>query len=412
MISTIPEGFHIDIQAPHSIEELAKKYGVDRSTAYRWKRSIKSDVKESKPDQVVDITSQEQRTIYRLETEIQKLRTSLNDAKKHLSVDDDIRSLVYNIRGVDLPELEEDPVWLDSTSTLNTELVPVFCLSDTHIGAVVYPENINGINQYDVEIAERRINELVDDFIKIHKINLSNYSYPGCVLILGGDIIEQAMHGAEESNELTVSDQVIKSTSILVNVIQKLLSAFGKVAAFAVSGNHGRLIADKYVKTVNRFDNSLEKIVYHFVSSHFSGNSDFSMTTSSSDIVHFSINGLRHRLEHGDQIRFTGQAISGPLNSWERARLKRSGVDSAVNKPFDVLIFGHFHTHAVMAKMIAMDSTKGYDAYANSMALPYSLPGATIYCVNRHGEICFATNLKCRDNDPSKTISGPFVSIF
>lgn len=224
-------------------------------------------------------------------------------------------------------------------------------------------------------------------------------------------MIEQAMHGAEETNELTVVDQVIKATSILIKVVSLLMDAFGKVAVFAVSGNHGRLIADKYVKTANRFDNSLEKIVYHFISVHFANNEDFSLHTSPSDVIHFAINGLKFRLEHGDNIHFTGSAISGPLNSWERARLKRSGHDSAINKPFDILIFGHFHQHAIHNKLICLDSTKGMDPYAYSMALPFSLPGCTTFSVNSHGEVIFATNLKCRDSfDYNKVSKG--VSIF
>ncbi len=85
--------------------------------------------------------------------------------------------------------------------------------------------------------------------------------------------------------------------------------------------------------------------------------------------------------------------------NWERARLKRSSVDEAVGNAFDVLIFGHFHQHSIQNKLVCMDSPKGYDTYANSMALPYSKPGATTFAVNKHGELIYATNLKCRERD-------------
>lgn len=376
----------------YTIGEISIKMDIPRETVRDWIRK-KYPADKSIEKSIERATDKES---IRLKDEIKELKLKLKEQVKNEVYIDDIRELINDIKDIKFNK-DVNFDWLHKPK--NNSLVPVFCLSDTHIGSRVIPENINNINGYNVDIAKKRIYNLTKDFISMYKHNLNTYKYDGCVVIFGGDMIENAMHNAEETNELTVIDQVIQTVEILINVIENIADAFGKVTIFAVSGNHGRLIGDKYVKINDRLNNSLEKIVYHFITIHFKNNKNINLVMNKSDIVHFNINGLKFRLEHGDSIRFTGQAISGALNSWERARLKKSSVDEAVGNAFDILIFGHFHQHSIQNKLICMDSTKGYDSYANSMALSYSKAGATTFAINKHGELIYATNLKCREID-------------
>ena len=409
--------FNLWNNSKNKYKDINDYFGIAIRTAQEWNQKLTGkfkgkkynfdELEESKDSSIedrYDVVSEDKKRIYRLEEEVKILKKSLQDAKEHVTASDDIKELIFNIHKEGYNNPDTIPKWIDSKHSSNSEIVPVFCLSDIHVGSVIDPADVNYVNEYDVDIAKERIFTLTNDFIDMYINKLSNYKYKGCVLIFGGDMIENAMHGTEETNELTVINQVIETTSILIEVIERLNKAFGKVFIPSVSGNHGRLIADKYVKNSHRLDNSLEKIVYHFVELHFKDNDDISLVTSHSDILHFSINGLRFRLEHGDSIKFSGQAISGPLNSWERARLKRSGVDSAVGNGFDILIFGHFHQHLISNKIIAMDSTKGYDTYVMRMALPFSLAGATTFSVNSKGEVIYGTNLKCRVKTKQKKL--------
>ena len=380
-------------------KKIQEVYSIHPRTSYRW--AIK--IREQKPFKDIqskvtkhDILSAEAKMIYQQTEEIKYLRRSLEEAKKEVHLADNIHDIINKVNNskIDLSKL---PVWLSKEkSSKKDNIVPVICLSDLHIGSVVNPMDVNYVNEYSVGIARDRIFSLVDDFINIYKNKFTNYEYDGCVCVLGGDIIENAMHGKEETNELTVIDQVITASEILIMVVGKLQKAFGKVFVPSVSGNHGRLIADKYVKTEDRYNHSLEKIIYYNLAKHFESNSNVTIYNQPSDIVYFSINGLKFRLEHGDSITFTGQAISGPLNSWERGRLKRASIDSSVNNPFDVLIVGHFHMHSIQEKMVVMDSPVGYNGYSQRLALPYSLPGITTFAVNSHGNLIFSTNLKSR----------------
>jgi len=378
---------------------LCNKYGIKLRTAYNWRANIISEMSPEEFEETQNtkhnIVSQESKTIYKQSEEIKSLRRALEEAREEVHLADNLHDLINNINGRNI-DLSKLPQWISKTKDTNDNIVPVICLSDLHIGSVVNPADINYVNEYNVTIARDRIFSLVDDFIDIYVNKFSKYKYDGVVCILGGDIIENAMHGKEETNELTVIDQVIKSSEILIMVVEKLKKAFGKVFVPSVSGNHGRLIADKYVKNEDRYNHSLEKIIYYNVAKHFDRDSSVTVYNQPSDILYFSINGLRFRLEHGDAIQFTGQAISGPLNSWERARLKRASVDSSMNKPFDIFICGHWHCHVIQEKMVVMDSPVGYNAYSQRLSMPYSLPGITTFAINSNGNLIFSTNLKSR----------------
>lgn len=358
---------------------------------YKYKNQSIDTVQLIQESNKYDILSEDKKKIHKLEKELNDMKKALSSAKEEIHSLDFVKTIINEINEDDFTGVQI-PDWINTVENTD-QIVPVFCLSDTHIGSVIKSCDVNYVNEYNVEIAKQRIFKLTDDFIDIYVNKFSSYTYPGVVCIFGGDMIEQAMHGTEETNDLTVVNQVIETVSILREVIRRLNVSFGKVFIPAVSGNHGRLIADKYVKNNDRFDHSLEKIVYHYTNDYFRDNPDVVIYTTPSDIIHFSINGLKFRLEHGDAISFTGNAISGPLNSYERARLKKSGVDSSVGKNFDVLILGHFHSHLVTTKLVTMASTKGYDTYVQRMALPFALPGATMFAVNAKGNIIFSTNL-------------------
>lgn len=393
------------------VNSISALYKTHERTVYQWIKNIQNNDKDFIPAPKITIITDEAKKIYKLEEENKALKTALNEAKNHVIDSDDIKKFIYELNDIKFKADENIPTWLNKKS--KNEIVPVFCLSDTHIGSVIDPADVNYVNEYNVEIAKKRIFRLTKDFINIYKCKLTNYEYPGVILNLGGDIIENAMHGTEETNELTVIDQTIEATNILITVIKMLHEAFGNVTIFAVSGNHGRLIADKYTKNTNRLGNSLEKIIYHFIGVHFKDNPKVNIITRQSDIIHYEVNGKTFRLEHGDSIPFTGQAISGPLNSFERARLKRNGMDSAVGRRFDYLIFGHFHQHLISnTGLIVMDSTKGYDSYVMRMSLPFNLPGATTYSINNRGEIIFATNLKCRDEQQPADTKSEYIKIY
>ena len=397
------ETFISDVNNGLKTKELMKKYNISKRTVAYWKSNIKNDIEitptPSENEEAYEIND-DKKVIHKLKQEVKLLKKSIENAKTQIIDSDAIKEIVSGVK--DIGFSDETPKWLDEVSKEKDEIVPVLAISDVHLGEVVDAEDVNFTNEYDSDIAIQRVNQCVKDFINIYKNKMTNYTYPGVVLLLPGDNITNSLHDLADTNDKTVINQIITAVNLFRGVIDRLQLAFGKVAVFAVSGNHGRLDVRNYTKTKQRYSNSLEKIVYHFVEDSFKGNDDVNIITSPSDIVRFSINGLKHQLEHGDSIKSSGSAIAGPITGWERARLKKSGVASATGNSFDVLVIGHFHQYYMTNKFIVCNSVKGYDEYCQSLGISYAPPGSTSYAVNSHGQIIFSTDIQCRDKTEKK----------
>lgn len=67
-------------------------------------------------------------------------------------------------------------------------------LSDLHLDEIVAPEQMNGRNAYNREIAERRLKQTVERTIRLTRDFVTGLSYDGIVVWLGGDNVSGNIH--------------------------------------------------------------------------------------------------------------------------------------------------------------------------------------------------------------------------
>lgn len=346
-------------------------------------------------DALEEYTSPDKKQIHRLSEENKNLKKLLEQTKNKVFDSSDIRDIIMEVKNTGFDTI---PKWVNNSKDIDT-LVPVLFLTDIHMGEVVNSKEIGFTEDYNTEIAIKSVNQLTDDFINISVNKMSNYKYPGCVLMLGGDGITNDIHGLLETNDTTPIRQVISLTSLYIQQIEKLHKAFGKVLVAGCTGNHSRLdIRHSGTKTKLRTETSLETIAYHFVKQHFINNEDINIVYNESDEVLFAINGRRFNLQHGDRGIKGGGGIGGIVSAVKRARAKLLQSAVSMGKTFDTLVIGHFHQHFIADDIIIGASTKCYDEYCKAMGFGYNEAGATSFFVNSHGDIIYATHLKIRQN--------------
>jgi predicted phosphodiesterase len=290
------------------------------------------------------------------------------------------------------PKITHDPI--SSIGPEKTELVPVFFFTDVHIGEVVNPDEVGGVNSYNQAICKNRINQLSSDFIRICSQKLNDYVYPALYLIYGGDNVTGNIHGLDQSNDLTPTQQVLELVNIFEELILKFKKVFPKIIVPAVTGNHGRM--SEKMKTKGRTDDSLEMLALNFIRDKFKDDPDVIIDYNKTDEVIFDIYGRTFLLTHGDQGLRGGSGIAGPTIGIKRGRAKLLERYTAMGKKFDTLIIGHYHQHYQDDSLIIGASPKGYDEYVKYMNMPYSDPGISTFFVNTHGNIIFSTFLKAR----------------
>lgn len=113
----------------------------------------------------------------------------------------------------------------------------VLCVGDWHIGATVH----NFRNDYNLEIAKRRLNKLAKKTIeycrkfklkKLHVINLS-------------DLIEGEIHvSTRVENEIDTIEQIKVATSLMLKLLTDLSSSVPEIYYRSVVDNHSRLMVN------------------------------------------------------------------------------------------------------------------------------------------------------------------------
>ena len=134
-----------------------------------------------------------------------------------------------------LPDITPHPVNFDEYE-FKQEAVLLF--SDLHIGV----DCDNYYNKYNLDIAEDRVNKLVDEVIyycKVNRVQRLN------VLNLG-DLIHGCIHtNARIEQQMDVATQVMYAAEILSQFLNALTELGIEITYRSVFDNHSRIIADK-----------------------------------------------------------------------------------------------------------------------------------------------------------------------
>jgi hypothetical protein len=149
-----------------------------------------------------------------------------------------VREVIFGLSNAK-PEI---PEWvINPPKAIHSPGVPTLFASDWHWGEVVDPEQINGVNKFNLRIAHARAKKLVERSIDLLKNHMVNPTYPGIVFPLGGDMVSGDIHDElRESNELATIPTVLDLLEVLCASVKALADAFGHVHVPCVTGNHGR----------------------------------------------------------------------------------------------------------------------------------------------------------------------------
>lgn len=195
-------------------------------------------------------------------------------------------------------------------------------LSDLHIGALV---DI-GINKYNYEIAQARMQEYLNKVIDVIEKEEVSEVY---VILLGDAIENPYMHNLAYNCEFIYSEQLTKASDLIIKFLVQL-KEYANVKYAGIGGNHDRVNADKK-KNLNG-DHAVRGINDYIRS--FIENSKVERITyeqAVGDYEHtISLNGLNVKCVHGDLESINDNNTLAKYTSMD-------GID------YDLVIMGHFH---------------------------------------------------------------------
>ena len=273
--------------------------------------------------------------------------------------------------------------------------VPTLFASDWHWGEVVDPEQINGVNQFNLKIGHRRAKTLIERTIDLLNNHMVNPVYPGIVFALGGDMVSGDIHEElKESNEMPTIPTVLDLLEVLIACVKSLANAFGNVRIPAVTGNHGRNTMKMHHK--GRHWTSYDWLLYCLLEREFKGDKRITFIVSNSPDCSYNIYGHRYLLTHGDQFR-GGDGQVGFLGPVIRGDLRKRSRNNQIDMSYDTMILGHWHQYCHTGRVIANGSLKGYCEYANQNNFGFELPRQGLWLTHPNHGITFAMPVNLED---------------
>jgi len=296
-----------------------------------------------------------------------------------------VREVIFGLSNAK-PEI---PEWvINPPKAIHSPGVPTLFASDWHWGEVVDPEQINGVNKFNLRIAHARAKKLVERSIDLLKNHMVNPTYPGIVFPLGGDMVSGDIHDElRESNELATIPTVLDLLEVLCASVKALADAFGHVHVPCVTGNHGRSTIK--IRAKGRVHTSYDWLLYCLLEREFKNDKRVTFQVSSGPDVSYSIFGHRYLLTHGDQFR-GGDGMVGALGPILRGDHKKRSRNGQIGLEFDTMLLGHWHQYCHLGRVIVNGSLKGYCEYANANNFGFEQPKQALFMTHPRYGITFA----------------------
>lgn len=242
--------------------------------------------------------------------------------------------------------------------------VPLLLCSDWHVGEEVDPAKVNGLNEYNVEIAKRSIDRLADGFQWM--LTDPRFDCRTAVIALLGDLMTGYIHDElMESNLLSPQEEQVFLIDHLEAFLRKVLATtqLERIIVPCCSGNHGRATAKQRVST--REANSHEQVVYQTLARLFRDEPRIEFRIAAGEWIELDVMGFQVAFTHGDSFNYGGGVggISIPI----RRGIARQFQGRKVHQ----FCMGHFHTRQDFGDIQINGSLIGYSAYSQRIHAPF-----------------------------------------
>lgn len=257
------------------------------------------------------------------------------------------------------------PAWTIKTKRPGrNQLIPATMWSDWHWGEVVVPEQVNGINTYNLDVARERAERLAAGVVDLTMNHTVHGEYPGIVVMLGGDMVSGTIHDElTQTNDAPIMPAVVDLYGTLIRALDSMLAAFGRVFVAGVAGNHGRTTIKPQFKNAAYLN--YDWLLYTLLEKHYAEDDRITFYIPAGIDAHLKIWNHRFLLTHGDKLGTSGgDGIIGMLGPVMRGMMKTRHGSSAIGLDFDTLVSGHWHQYTPLPRVIVNGSLIGPGEYS------------------------------------------------
>lgn len=257
------------------------------------------------------------------------------------------------------------------------ESTAVLVSSDWHLEERVDPRTVDGVNEYTVQIAERRVKNAFERGLSVVDMCRNRSTIDTLVLAVLGDLITNTLHeDQQESNYLSPTEATLKAYQLLCGGIDFLLKEgkFKRIIIPCCYGNHGRNTKKMRVATAAK--NSYEWMMYNLCAMRYANEQRVQFQIADGYLLFLQVYGTTLRLHHGNGIRYQGGVggVTIPLNKaiaqWNKMR--RADVD----------VMGHWHTRQQSRDHVVNGSIIGFNAYSIEIKASFEQPCQSMFLIH------------------------------
>jgi hypothetical protein len=263
---------------------------------------------------------------------------------------------------------------LKPVSIESGEACAVLMASDWHCEENVSSPSTNGLNEYDLSIAEERIKRFFSSSVKLTEIQRAGSDIKDAMLWLGGDLMSGFIHEElAETNELTPTETVIWLKDQVAEGINYLRQNFDHITIVCNYGNHGR--TTKKPRHATGYKNSYEWLLYKVLADQITDNVTWQIADSY--FTYVDLYGKTIRAHHGDGLKYQGGVggltipVEKAIASWNKGKVA------------DLDMFGHWHQQQQNPRWVSNGSLIGYNAYAISIKAGFEPPQQTYFIFDK-----------------------------
>jgi hypothetical protein len=302
------------------------------------------------------------------------LKSRLNEAIRQLEQCKIERDTAIRVRGA---RDYVKPIRPREISSGLREATWVALASDWHIEERVKPEAVNGVNSYNITIAQRRVERYFSGVAWLANYHKEYFKLRDGILWLGGDLITGYLREENlEENELSPVQAIATLEGWITDGINYLLKHTDThtLKVICNSGNHGRL-TDK-VRPSTREANSIEWLLYHFLARQFAGEKRVEFSLPHGAQTYAQVYNQTIRFHHGDDAKYGG-GVGGIMIPIRKAIQRWDTVRRA-----DLTCLGHFHQYHDLSDLVINGSLIGYNPYALKIGAQYEDPKQAFFLMD------------------------------
>jgi hypothetical protein len=297
-------------------------------------------------DPTLEEWQEKQDEIARKEAEKERERKRQIEYRKTLkekSLEDDIRSDFRDYVAGQKERFHFEPIKFQVTTKQRPPVDVVLVISDTHVGKIVDPREVNYISEYNPMIWLQKLYHLETKVVEILTLD-----HPcKCLhLALLGDLVDGMLDHAEEIPGRTlIAPQLDIARRAFFQFIGRLSKVVPQMKIYGVPGNHGRFPNQKKNPSVAKWSN-FDTILLDSLSTlvDFSDMDNVEMIYTRSPRIITEIAGKTICMSHGDELRGGDKAMGVPLHAILRYMNTMSAHLTAEGKKApDIYIVGDKH---------------------------------------------------------------------